>query len=448
MTLTVEAVLSLAPDQASSAAGRKLASVASWASLGCDDGALWGECKGSGAQPYQTRVDMSSLTYKCSCPSRKFPCKHALGLMLLSSAGTVAAGERPAWVREWFERRDSAAQAKPAAAAKAAAANSTPEVAAASAAAAAKRAQARAERVAAGLEELELWLGDLVRLGIAHWQREPAKFWEARAARLVDAQAPGVARRVRAFAGIAASGADWNERLLDAFGSLFLLREAYARLDTLPEPLRADVRRHIGWTTTQAEILASATDVIDDRWTVVGTRTDDDDRIVVHRAWLHAERARRFALVLQFVAPGQRLGTALMPGTTIAGTLAFVPSAYPLRAVLAEPGERYAIEAAATPPPGGLAADVLDAFARAAAADPWIEAIPAALALARIAHDRSGWYVCDAAGEGLALAEGRVDPWILEALCGDRPATLAGEYDGMCFTPVALWHDGRHVALA
>jgi SWIM zinc finger len=43
---------------------------------------VWGLCAGSGKRPYQTVVDLTGPAYKCSCPSRKFPCKHALALLL------------------------------------------------------------------------------------------------------------------------------------------------------------------------------------------------------------------------------------------------------------------------------------------------------------------------------------------------------------------------------
>ncbi len=42
-----------------------------------------GLCQGSGRQPYQARVDLAEPAFKCSCPSRKFPCKHGLALLLL-----------------------------------------------------------------------------------------------------------------------------------------------------------------------------------------------------------------------------------------------------------------------------------------------------------------------------------------------------------------------------
>ncbi|RKP49964.1 SWIM zinc finger family protein [Cohnella endophytica] len=49
-----------------------------------DDTLLFGECKGSGSEPYRCSVDFlkpESPTFRCSCPSRQFPCKHLLGLM-------------------------------------------------------------------------------------------------------------------------------------------------------------------------------------------------------------------------------------------------------------------------------------------------------------------------------------------------------------------------------
>ena len=49
-----------------------------------DDTIIFGECKGSGKSNYATSVDFTdptNPTYRCSCPSRQFPCKHALGLM-------------------------------------------------------------------------------------------------------------------------------------------------------------------------------------------------------------------------------------------------------------------------------------------------------------------------------------------------------------------------------
>src|SRR6185436_6036947 len=79
MNWTEEQVLSLAPDESAKKSGRELASPSKWVSRSANEKALWGECKGSGANPYKTQIDLSNIAFKCSCPSRKFPCKHGLG---------------------------------------------------------------------------------------------------------------------------------------------------------------------------------------------------------------------------------------------------------------------------------------------------------------------------------------------------------------------------------
>ena len=109
MGLTLEQVGALAPDAAALAAGKKLAAPRSWDALGRSDAAVWGECKGSAL--YQVRVALDDLAAKCSCPSRKFPCKHALGLLFLAaeSPDAIPAAAPPDWVSEWLGKRADSA---------------------------------------------------------------------------------------------------------------------------------------------------------------------------------------------------------------------------------------------------------------------------------------------------------------------------------------------------
>ena len=104
--VSTDQVAKLAPDPAALAAGKKLANARVWRDTGHDERALWGECQGSAL--YQVRVDLTDLTAKCSCPSRKFPCKHALALMLMAvaDASSITATTAPDWVEEWLARRE------------------------------------------------------------------------------------------------------------------------------------------------------------------------------------------------------------------------------------------------------------------------------------------------------------------------------------------------------
>ncbi|MGW0416231.1 SWIM zinc finger family protein, partial [Streptomyces collinus] len=113
---TAEQVLALAPDAASRKAGSKLGTAGPWSGAGSGEGTVWGLCKGSGSKPYQTVVDLAGTAgpaYKCSCPSRKFPCKHALGLLLLwaEPGGEVApVAEPPEWAEQWLSGRRGRAE--------------------------------------------------------------------------------------------------------------------------------------------------------------------------------------------------------------------------------------------------------------------------------------------------------------------------------------------------
>ena len=121
---------------------------------------------------------------------------------------------------------------------------------------AAKRAEQREARVATGLAELDRWLCDQVRQGLAASQQAGYGHWDDIAARMVDAQAPGPAERLRALASVPHSGVGWDGRLLEEYALLRLLAVAYRRQAELPPPLRDTVRSRIGFSLRQADVLA------------------------------------------------------------------------------------------------------------------------------------------------------------------------------------------------
>ena len=168
------------PTAARSRPARSFSTATNWTGLGQSDDALWGLCQGSAV--YQVKVELGSLGYHCSCPSRKFPCKHVLGLLMLRAASpaAIAAAEAPEWVGEWIEKR-RARENKKASRSEADAAKPVNEQAQQ------RRAQQRESRVADGLGRLDVWLKDLVRNGLAGLETKPPAFWEDQAKRLVDA---------------------------------------------------------------------------------------------------------------------------------------------------------------------------------------------------------------------------------------------------------------------
>jgi len=424
-------VLALAPDASSLRAAQSLASGGSWPLAGAGDGdAVWGECLGSAATPYRTAVDLSGPAYRCSCPSRKFPCKHALALLLLWSGGGIANhAAAPEWAATWLRgvrgggeppRDRGVPGGRPPGPAQL------------------RRAQQREARVAAGLAELDRWLRDQVRQGLAASQRAGYRHWDEIAARLVDAQAPGLAERLRALAAVPHSGPGWEGRLLEEYALLRLLATAYRAQPALSPAQRDTIRSRIGFTVRQAEVLASATPVRD-RWHVLARRDLDQDRIRTRRVWLRGARTGRFALVLSFAAVGESLDNSLTIGTVTDADLAFYPAAVPLRALVAT---RYdTVKAGA--PAGAAIGGLLTEYATALGQDPWLDTWPALLEVtpARVPLP----CVSDAAGGALPLHPGAADCWPLFALSGGRPVTVAGEWTPRGLWPLTAWAQGGMV---
>ncbi|NNJ13274.1 SWIM zinc finger family protein [Chloroflexales bacterium ZM16-3] len=442
-SLTTDHVLSLAPDAASAKSGKSLSSPRSWLSLGQHDQALWGECQGSGREPYRTQIDLSEPAFRCSCPSRKFPCKHSIGLMLLLAGQPAAVPEAapPGWVEEWLATRAKSAAAREQ---RRQAAEDDPAAAEGRRAASqAKAAAAREAKVSAGAQELGVWLRDQLREGLAAAPgRAPAAF-ERMAARMVDAQAPGLARLLRAMAGTPASGDGWQGRLLEQLARMHLLVEGYARVkgtaegDVLTAEEQADIRSAIGFTQSQEDLLRGAGRR--DRWRILGRRVEDEDRLRVQRTWLWGESCAAPALVLDFSAAGQPLDRSLIPGGSLDADLAFFPGAAPLRALVQR--RHGGIETLTALPSFAIAA-ALGSYAAALARSPWLERYPLCLGPIRLAQTGDGWLVCDESGRGLPLAPQFGRAWELVARSGGHPFSLCGEWDGDRLTPISAWVDG------
>ncbi|MER6155023.1 SWIM zinc finger family protein [Streptomyces sp. NPDC001868] len=435
---TAEQVLALAPDAASRKAGSKLAAAGPWSSAGSsDEGTVWGLCKGSGSKPYQTIVDVadsSGPAYKCSCPSRKFPCKHALGLLLLwaGDAAAVPSTQVPDWAEQWLSgRRTRAAERTTRTDAASGATSADPE-------AARRRAERRADRITAGAAELEQRLTDLFRGGLAAAEQAGYGAWEETAARMVDAQAPGLAARVRELGAIPGSGPGWPVRLLEECALLHLLDQGWLRRDHLPDGLAATVRSRIG--------LSGSPDgpPVRDRWLALAQYDTSDSRLTTRRIWLHGTESGRTALLLSYGAAGRAPELSLPVGLAFEAEVSAYPGAGQLRAAL---GERFtAPEPTAVRPPGITPSEAAARYGAALRDDPWLDSFPVTLSRVIPTPDGDSWQLADADSDlALPLAPStrfRPGLWRLIALSGGTPVTVFGECGHRGFTPLTAWAEG------
>jgi hypothetical protein len=442
---TPQQVAQLAPDDKSVTAARKLARPGPWSDTGSTDTLVWGKCQGSGATPYQVSVDLTGPAFTCSCPSRKFPCKHGLALLLLwvEGDGSVADVDAPAdFAADWVAGRQARATSRGAANAAEAAERVPvdPE-------AQARRLEERMARMTVGLADFERWVEDLVRQGLAAARPQPYAFWDDAAARLVDAQLPGLAERIRQMGSDIAARPDWPDHLLAEAGRWWAAAQAWKRRDQLDERDLADLRVFLGWSWATAEVR-SAPPVVD-RWVVLGVHRTDDGRLQEQRTWLRGETTGETVRVLDFATVGGTLGVARVVGTVIDAALAPYPGTAPRRALLPEDA---AGADRATSLPG--CESIREALARTAGwlgDNPWPDRLPLALHQVRVVAPET-----DVAAPSAHAVDGRGDAlplvpdaplWPLLAWTGGEPVDLFGELEDGELRPLTVGVDRDLVAM-
>lgn len=318
MTLSLDIIEELAPDQASLNAAKKLLKPAKWPMKGQSMAVntIWGQCQGSGANPYHTMVDVINHGYKCTCPSRKFPCKHVLALMWQFSddEASFTETEPPEWVNDWLGRRrkttktstttgdadsDSNDSDKPKikkdihASEEAPQKQLSPEEQAKKDAAAAKRAEklkaATDTSLKGGLIDFQSWVDDQLRTGIGRFLKDPTERCRQIAARMVDAKATALASRIDELPAKLAQFPTQQKPsvVFKELGQLILLSEAL-----LTNPDDADARRAIATTENRDKILSIPADspnkiTRSGIWQNIGEKVvTRKDGLISHATWL------------------------------------------------------------------------------------------------------------------------------------------------------------------
>ena len=452
MAIELKAIEQLATDQSSLKAAAGLAKPAKWSGVGVSqDGALlWGECAGSGANPYRVMADLRDLGNKCTCPSRKFPCKHVLGLLWLNAEAVVpfTPADTPAWVSDWLgRRRTGSGAAKPASGAAATSekdvraaqlaepeAVEDPKEVARREAAAAKRSEDTERAILDALDALEQWIGDQLRLGLAAFIDDATARCRRIAARLVDGKAAVLAGRIDELPSrlLALAPGDRPRGAVVELGKLVLLARAFRAA-----PRDAETRRAVATPETREMVLANPdTPRVTARWEVLAEQVQTRrDGLVSQTTWLLNldVTGPRFAMLLDyFPASAGRRGSVFIPGERFPAELAFYPSRQPLRAVLVQraPAEDVTSE---WPMAEGT---LVEALTKPLLVEPWTLEIPVLLPAGRIARDNAGrsWWrsadgatILQAAGSAEGLLSGADLARTAAIWSGNRLTILAAQ---------------------
>ncbi|NHA06331.1 SWIM zinc finger family protein [Mucilaginibacter sp. HC2] len=432
MQLTEDQIYALAPDEASKKSGRDLAAAAKWVTKGMNRLALWGECQGSGSKPYQTQVDLTVIAFKCSCPSRKFPCKHGLGLLLLCARQPELFTDQdmPAWVNDWISKRSDREEKK---------AEKTEKTI--DEAAQAKRQQSREQRVGAGISELLIWIKDIVRNGILTIPEKDGNYWDNMARRMIDAQASGLAAMVKNLGVTNFWNEGWQSGFMDKLLHLYLVAESYQHLHNINPLLQQDVRSAIGFTFNQDELKKQTG--VTGTWLVIGKEARDEQQIIVEQNWLYNLSGNQYALVLQFIARGQVGQLSLSAGMYLDAELVYFPSVVPYRAII----KNHIITKGASTLDMKTFADwsqVAEQETELNSRLPFRNAMPLVVTALKPIQYQKQWWLQDQEGCLCRIASDFKNIWQLMALSGGQPLTMTIIGKENEYRPLGVWHQNNY----
>lgn len=273
-----------------------------------------------------------------------------------------------------------------------------------------KREAETAATIRAGLTDLEGWISDQLRGGLAGLMANLQARCRQVAARIVDARMGALAGRLDDLPARIQSlpAARRVDALVAELGNLVLMSRAWGDGSALDPGLR----RQIATTETRDALLADPSALrVTALWSVCATReVTRRDGLVAQSTWLaNRSEGPAFALLQDyFPASAGRRSAAFVEGEAFGAELVFYPSAHPLRAQIVQRCE------VGTSAPPLAPQDPLEAYAVALGREPWVTEVPLMLPEGRlaVAEDGAIWW------QGGARA--------LPVLASDVPAVALG----------------------
>lgn len=437
MQWTEEKVLGLSPNDGTSRRGKTMASSSKWQQLATDYKTIWGLCIGSGQNPYKVQADLQTARFACSCPVRALPCKHILGMLLLyaKSSANFKYLPPPDWLKV-------APVVAPSNTITTTAPSKTAVELEKAALAKENRWQKRLLLMESGLAELQLWLEDIIRQGVANLPLQQASFWDTVAAKMVDAKLPRVSSFLKETSQLILTTEDWLEPVIARLGELQLWIDAFNNRDKLPNELQEELYNALGRNLKKADVLQN-NPKIKDKWLVLAVLEEVDvEGRNYRKVWLMGLQKQQFALLLDFSFGNVGYEQQYFTGTIIQSNLVYYSTLSPQRAIC----ENYQLveqDCSNVQDWNSCSSfeQLLTLYANILNTNPWVVTQAAILEAVFPIYDteKEQLYLVDNQGcniPTLALTEEAL--WKLLAMSGGQAVQLFGEWNGHTFVPISV----------
>lgn len=431
MEWTRHQITELAPNNLILERAKSLSSKESWEKTGSNGFFLWGQCKSSGLRFYQVAIDFRNKKFRCNCQSSNSPCRHALALLffLQKHVDDMPMEENPPnWVTDLLLQP--------------ALKSPTVEEQILRKENQEKRFGKRLEEMQSGVEELELWLLDMIQHGLSEISHQDSNYWELFAAKMQDAKLGGIARRIRRMPALLEKE-NWHERLLKELSQLYLFVQSYKQFHSLPELIQEEILTVAGVNRKRAELLEQ--DGVKDQWLVLSVSLEMEDKLFSRKTYMLGSKSGQIALVLDYNYGIPKFDLNWQVGSAFNAELVFYPLPYPLRALV-----KKHISSSV---PLDTVAHYTDietfayAYAEAIAANPWLPSFPCLLADIHIVKKGQLLLLADSKGYSIPLLMEGSAAWSLLAVSVGQTFTVFGEWNDHYFRPMTILKEGRVISL-
>lgn len=427
-------ILALAPDAETKKNVFNFARARQWAELEGNEHILWGTCK-TYRRNFKTWVSLSKLKYKCSCKA-KMPCRHALGLLLVyieQSDVFRVTYDLPEKIAAWQNGTEIVKKEAP----------TDPKKEELSRISRLKAWEKRMESMSAGLDELDTWLHDILRQGLADLQTASPDFWEGISSRMVDTKLGSIARRIRLMPEIIEEQEDWHHLILKQLGEIYLIVKGFRNMENLPDPLQKEMLNLAGVNQKKEGILQQKG--ILDNWIILGQVRQKIENLESRRTWILGENTKKWAVFLDFTWGQQPFEHNWKTGQIIRSELVYYPSSFPMRA-LTKATEYLPRDVDQLPAYPNLKACMI-AYSKALAANPWLREFPLCIKNVTPLFYKNRIYIQDDQQHIIPIKASETIQWKIMALSGGQHIRIFGEWANEQLKPLSIFVEERLVIL-